>query len=841
MSDAILNKIRALQRQGLIHQAIHSCEQACRINPERMEYLALSALLAAQNQEFERAQTHLTLLQQSESEYPFDADMLTDIAGTHIVLGESAHALHRLTQALQIQPEHILATIRQGMVYLQTGQPALAIANFTEGLIRLPESEQGSIYINLARCYLNLGNALQALDYVEQARQLGASNREQWLFVAVDSYLALNRWPEAEQIIQQAIQNGIPKYRCLLLQSLLSAAQGQHDSAELALRQTLQDEPENIEVITLLVELVLVRGHVGEALHFLKQATQLAPENIGFWVQLAQLDLHYAEGQIACSAVETALKLSAAKIGLERAQAFVALAQLKAHENLLPEAEHSYRLALQQQPDSVAAKMGLGHLLLQWGRVTEATSLFESVAQLNPLTAWNALISTRQFPGDPTVLSLIEQMAYLPSLEGPVRSGLLFDLAATYDHHKEYAKALLFVTEANQATRQFLSYSAETHRDYCRRLQQNFSKAFFESRFDYGHPSELPVFVCGMPRSGTTLVEQLLGGHPEIFVAGEIGLLSKLIQKLKAWEQHLGSDLNYPECVWDLTQTQAYEYANQILDELHSYHQHARYIVDKLPHNFENIGLLRLLFPNAPIIHVLRDARDVAVSNYFTHYQAKFGGMGFAYDLADIGKHLVDYQQLMQHWHKVLAKPILTVGYEELVENPETVARTMLAYLELPWTPKVLAHENLTRAVKTASVWQVRQPIYQTSKAKWRHYAEFLEPLEQALAEKPTVPEPIESQIIPAGYFLKGMHYLQSFNNQAAESVFRRILAQYPKHAAACHMLGVSLLQQKNYQDAIPYLEESIKRHPGHAEWHHNLKIACKGINPPDHLDLECV
>jgi hypothetical protein len=327
-----------------------------------------------------------------------------------------------------------------------------------------------------------------------------------------------------------------------------------------------------------------------------------------------------------------------------------------------------------------------------------------------------------------------------------------------------------------------------------------------------------------MPRSGTTLVEQILGGHPDIFVAGEIAILSNVIQKLNAWERHIGSGLSYPTCVRDLTREQSQYFANEVLTELRQYAPDAKHIVDKLPHNFEHIGLIRLLFPNAPIIHVLREPRDVAISNYFTDYQAKFGGMGFAYDLADIGEQLRDHQALMRHWDATLQKPILTIRYEDVVADTETAARKILAYLGLAWTDAVLDYQNLERAVKTASVWQVRQPIYQTSTEKWRRYQAFLQPLEAVLT-KPIADEALAPALepLPAGYFFQGMGYLQSQDTEQAADVFTRILAQNPHHAAALHMLGMARYQQGKLKMALSLVQQAIARQPHHAAWHQNL------------------
>lgn len=825
-----LEEIRRHQQQGQLDAALHACELACKAAPESLDLLALAGTLAAQNKEFERARKILARLAPDAHSTSLNASTLTDIAGIHILLGESAGAMRCLETALQARPNYLLAILRRGLVSLQSGYIAPAIADLTAGLARLATEQQAPVLINLARCYLAQGDAAKALSMVERAQQLGAQNREQWVFAAVDCYIALDRWDDAERAIREGLQAGIEQNTGLLLWSVVLAAQDKHEEAEHQVRKALRDDPDNVALLTHLANLANVRGHYGEVLHCLHRATQLQPDTAGLWAQLAQVGSQYFDGQGARHAAEKALALTAEKLGLERAQALVAMAHVCADAGQQSEAEQYYQDALTQSRDFIPAHMGLGRLWLQWGRVDEAIALFESVAKRHPAAGYGALISARRFPDDDAVLANIERMAHMPSLEGSVKGGLLFDLAAVYEHRKDYDRAFQFAREANQASRNYLPYKASEHRDYCQRLQRNFSRDFYRQRPGYGHPSTLPVFVCGMPRSGTTLVEQILGGHPDIFVAGEIGMLSGAIQRLKAWEQHVGSGQEYPECIRDLGEAQAYKFASQVLDDLRRYDANATHIVDKLPHNFENIGLLRLLFPNAPVIHVLREPRDVAVSNYFINYQAKFGGMGFAYDLSDIGQQLVDYQQLMRHWDATLAKPVLTLRYEDVVEDTEGAARKMLAYLGLDWTPAVLDHQNLERAVKTASVWQVRQPIYKTAVEKWRRYAAYLAPLEQALAEQPQTPEPISASSLAAGRFFQGMDYLHQNDGCQAEQVFRTILQDQAGHAAAMHMLGVALMQQNRHSEALPYLEASIERHPGHAGWYHNAILAYRHL-----------
>lgn len=821
------SNIRNLQQQGQLEAAIAACRQALAIE-HNASLPALLGTLYCQSGDFDAGRECLQQLQQAEQ--TSDAATLTDIAGIHLLLKEPVPALQYLNSALATDPNYTLARSRRGLVLMQCGQYAQAMIDLTAGLEHCPELQRSSLHINLARCAINLADAQTAINHVEQAQALGGHNKEQWLLAAVDSYIALDRWPEAEAAIQQALEAGTDEIQCVKLLALLLAAQDKHDEAEHQLRKALVKHPEDTGLLTQLSALAGVRGHYGEALHCLRAAAKLEPDNASLWAQLAQLGKRHFEEKRALSAAEKAMSLTEEKTGVERAEALVAMASVSSDSDE-PLAEAYYREALEVVPDYVPARLGIGHLLLQWGRVDEAIAQFEAVTEKHPIAGYGALIDARRFPDDPEVLARIEKMAYMPSLQGPVSSGLLFDLAAAWEHRKDYDKAFHFADEANAASRKYLSYSAEKHHAECLAVKRTFNRAFFAARTDYGNPSTLPTFVLGMPRSGTTLVEQILGGHPEIFVAGEIGILSVVIQKLNAWERHVGSGRHYPECINDLSAEQAHKFAALLLEELQAYSPDARHIVDKLPHNYEHIGLIRLLFPEAPIIHVLREPRDVAISNYFTDYQAKFGGMGFAYDLADIGEQLRDYQSLMAHWELVSAKPILTIRYEDVVADTEAQARKILAYLNLEWTDAVLNYQNLERAVKTASIWQVRQPIYKTSTEKWRRYQAYLEPLETVLNAPVSEPAAADNaQALPPGLFFKGMDYLHADQGAQAAAVFKEILRHNPEHAAAMHMLGVAMLQQNQPEPALTLIKAAIARHPGHAGWHQNLGLVLDAL-----------
>lgn len=823
-----LSALRQMPLSGQLADALAACRVLFEQSPTP-EIHALLGLLLSQNGDTEAGRTHLTAALRHRETLP--ATALTDLAGIHILLNEPAEAIALLEQALSMQADYPTARIRRGLVALQTGRWHLAIADFEYGLTHLPEVHHGPVHANLGRAWLGLGQPERALAEVDLARSAVARSDPWPVYrLEVDARIALKQWDEAEQVTRRAVDSGLEPRRVLPVHAFVLAAQDKHDEAEHAVREGLEHDPDELDLWLLLADLTEVRGGFGAALHCLDEAVQRQPDDPELWLRRVQLGRRLFNPEWVRAAAEKALALTEHQSGHLRALALAAVAETEEDET---RAEQYYRKALEQFADCVPARLGLGRLLLQWGRVEEAEREFSTVKEHHPIAGYGALISARHFPDDPEILTQIDRLAHSPSLEGSVRSCLLFNLASSYEHLKDYPKAFAYAEAANRSSRKHLPYDAMAHRERMIKIKHTFSRGFFDRRSGFGHASNLPVFVLGMPRSGTTLVEQIIAGHSAIYGAGEIGCLNPVIHSMTAWERRTGSGWVYPECVEDLTANEINGYAEKVVQQLARHQPGARHIVDKLPHNFEHVGLIRLLFPKAPIIHVLREPRDVAVSNFFTDYQAKFGGMGFAYDLTDLGLHLADYQHLMAHWDEVLPHPILTIRYESVVDNVEQAARTLLEYIGVKWEPEVLDFQHLERAVKTASVWQVRQPVYQTSKAKWRRYAEYLAPLETALAEPwPDIPPQNTAEPLPPGLFFEGMEYLKAGRGQEAEQTFAQLLARHPDHAAATHFMGMACYKQGRFGQALQLVKKSISLHPGHSDWAKNLALIEQAIGP---------
>ncbi len=437
-----------------------------------------------------------------------------------------------------------------------------------------------------------------------------------------------------------------------------------------------------------------------------------------------------------------------------------------AHNNLgnalkdqgkLAEAVACYRRALQLKPDFAEAHNNLGNALKDQGKADEAVASYRRALELDPHNAdvhnnlGSALEEIGEFQaaegcfraalghnsrfalahyklaellgGKLPQQDLAAQHRLLQERELTDSERLLlhFGLAQVLDARGEYAEAAAHLDRGNamqssEWRNRGKEYDPKEHESFITRMIRVFVPDFFQWVRGFGLESELPVFVVGLPRSGTTLIEQILASHCQVFVAGEITLARDTMAALG------GQGADSIEGVGRLDRPTAHRLASRHLERLRAFSGAALRIVDKTPENYLYLGLLASLFPRAKLIHCRRDLRDVAVSCWMTH----FAVVPWASDQQHMASRFHEYQRLMEHWRKVLPVSLLEVDYEETVVDLEGVARKLVTWCGLAWDPACLEFQQTKRPVRTASAVQVRQPIYGTSVGRWKHYERAL-------------------------------------------------------------------------------------------------------------------
>ena len=369
--------------------------------------------------------------------------------------------------------------------------------------------------------------------------------------------------------------------------------------------------------------------------------------------------------------------------------------------------------------------LGLADVLVDLGQPAEATALYREALSLDAslVPAFVGLALARRFePGDPEparMLELLDSSEKDQQLVSQLRhsAGKAQADLGNYD-----AAFHLFAAAKGDATRAF---SLSTHTIRHDELVERLTPRFFEERKGYGVESEAPVFILGMPRSGTTLTEQIASSHSRVGGGGELGAIGDLMRILANGRSHA-------EALLSLTQAQSRDLARNYLETLARVGGPGLRITDKMPHNFEHLGLIALLFPKARVIHCMRDPIDNCVSCFTHHFNENHG---YNTDLAVLGRYYREYRRLMAHWREVLPIRMLDFSYEALIADQEGKSRELIDFLELEWEEACLDFHKTERLVKTPSRWQVRQPIYSSSVKGWKKYQAHLGPLFESLGE----------------------------------------------------------------------------------------------------------
>ncbi len=469
----------------------------------------------------------------------------------------------------------------------------------------------------------------------------------------------------------------------------------------------------------------MARGELSTARVLLEQAILLTPTDARLHWQLGACHASASRLNLAYDSFREAVRLDPS-IG----PAHAGLGALYLIHGMVDLALESSSTAIALSPTNASIQLSHARILEAAGQIDAAWVLTQKMVDECRITPAVLRIYGRiaRYRGEQTAaLKLVEQLLGSSKLSVPERAAMNFTAADLLDSLGKYDEAFAHAAAGNAATRPCYDPSAHT------RTFDRFINYFTADRLRRlsrsTETSNKPVFIVGMPRSGTSLVEQILASHPEIYGGGELEFMEHIFHGTVAMLGAKGND--YPECLDRLTVDQATGMAQIYLQPLIAMSPRSACITDKLPLNFLHLGLIQLLLPGARIIHCHRDPMDTCLSCHMNSFAV---GNDFKFDLAHLGLFYRQYERLMSHWSTVLDLPILDVGYEELVTDPEGQARRMLRFLDLPFDPACLNFHQANRAVLTSSLQQVRQPMYASSVERWKHYEKHLGPLKDALA-----------------------------------------------------------------------------------------------------------
>jgi tetratricopeptide (TPR) repeat protein len=626
-------------------------------------------------------QTALASLYRALELQPRDVGALLDAAAALRALGRAGESPPLYRQALAIQPRSAVAHNDLGNALLELGQTTDAVACYGLALEIKPDD---------AHIHCNLGNALRQLGQLQEA--ITCSQRA----ITLEPGLSM-------------AHNNL---------GLALAALGQRQRAVASYRRALALNPRYVEALNNLGNVLHDLGERREALSLYRQAIELDPKRADSHFNLGNVLLELRRLDDAAGSFRRALALQP-----DYPQAHVSLGTALRMQGRATEAQACCQAALALAPNGVEALSLLGELRADRGRFAEARQLFQQVITIDPgfTFAFCSMAAHRKMTNEDTAwLKGAEALAAKPLPLGQEIS-LRYALGKYFDDVRHYDEAFSHYRQANELTKRYGgSYDRAKLTRRVGEIISGFDAAFMRECHTHASASELPVFIIGMPRSGTSLAEQILASHPEVFGAGELRVWGSAFAAFEAARLKSESGAN-------LIPGMARDY----LERVAALSGPALRLVDKMPANFLYAGLIHAAFPRARIIHMQRHPLDTCLSIYFQN----FFNMGpYANDFDNLAHYYGEYVRIMNHWRTVLpAATLLEVPYEALIEDQESWTRRMLDFIGLPWDPKCMDFHQTDRVVITASKWQVRQKITAASVGRWRNYERYVAPLQHLL------------------------------------------------------------------------------------------------------------
>ncbi|MCW9035683.1 MAG: sulfotransferase [Rhodospirillales bacterium] len=592
---------------------------------------------------------------------------------------------------LSSDPNHIKTHHVLGGLMMLSGRLKLAEKHFRLALEGDPTN--GFTIANLATVLFHQGHPEEAISLYLRAIDLKADVAGIYDLLG-QAYLAIGEGEKALDAFDKALVSD-PSYK-KARENLAKThiEQGNKNKGLAHFNKLIHEGEDNFDALMTLGHFYLESDFPGKSTQYFEKARKISPKNLNVNLILAKAYNSCGLHQLALEHLEYVLMLRP-----EYAQGYSDQASIQENLGEFEKAEKNIKTCLALQPESPYALylLTLIHTLPMDG--PEAKSL-------------NKIINSDN--------------------SNPAKILSYFSLAKIAQDNHQYDETMEHYIAGNTLRRNTeaqdgVTFDRERYLNQIERIIKTFDRKFFDERLDYGETTQQPVFIGGMPRSGTTLTEQIIASHPKASGAGElldIPLTSQFIIKLT------GSENRFPENTADLSKENVTTLSKRYLKTLENFSQDATKITNKLPGNFMFIGLIRLLFPEAPLIHCRRNPMDNCFSCFTTNFAKSHH---YSLDLADLGFYWKQYERIMEHWDKVFPGEILHLDYETTVEAPEASAKKIIEHCGLTWDPVCLEFHKTKRPIMTASKRQVRQPIYKTSVERWRPYEKHLQPLMKEL------------------------------------------------------------------------------------------------------------
>lgn len=621
-----------------------------------------------------------TLLSRS----PDDVDALYLQAVAYRYVGAHDQALETLSRLKFLSPSHSRAHQEEGHVYRDSGVGEQAVQAYSRALALNPSLES------------SLRESVTLLKAMRRERQAVG------LQVQLETLLAL---PQPLRVAMDLM------------------AQNKLLKAEALCRNFLQQQPKHVPGMRLLADIGLRLGILEDAEFLLESAATFAPNDLQVQMEYVQV---LRKRQKFQAALAQAQQLMSAHPANPQVKSLCAIEHMQTGD--FPAALALLDEVLVQVPDDARTLVTKGHALKTAGRADEAIQIYRHATTAQPEhgESYYSLANLKVYRFDDAEVAAMRSVEANPNLGFMDRVYLNFALAKAFEDRNEYATAFTYYAQGNALKKAQSRYDAERMHEELGQVKRICNEQMFAGRSDFGSDSPDPIFILGLPRAGSTLLEQILSSHSQVDGTLELPNILSLSQRLR---RRPGGE-GYPEVLLDLSAQECQEFGDAFIEDTRIHRAGAPFFIDKMPNNFRHIGLIKLILPNAKII----DARREPMACCFSGFKQLFAeGQEFTYDLKDIGQYYRDYVDLMSHWDAALPDFVLRVQHEDVVADLETQVRRMLEFCGLPFEESCLRFFETERNIRTPSSEQVRQPIFTDSIEQWRNFEPWLGPLEAAL------------------------------------------------------------------------------------------------------------
>ena len=619
-------------------------------------------------------------------------------------------------------------------------------------ILKVFPNELNSIYL-LIDCYIKLNNPIKALECTHLA--LNIKNNDKKLLeleIRLNEYLERDsesihllktfidkfsdlgalkhlsnllvkqdKSDEADDLIKSFFEDN--EDYGLLYKGVRHLHASRYRKAEDAFKKVLIEDGNNIDALRFMGILAFKSGNHDIAEAMLTKALKLDPTYSLAWANLAQVFSVTGQLDKAKKSFKNILNMTP-KNGLIWAEYGTVLTKLANYK----EGRDAYLKALEFKPDSPRVHLSLGHVYKTMGEINNSIDSYKNTILQNNLSgeAYWSLANLKTYSFSMNEIKDMEE-----TLKGDMsdieRSQMYFALGKAYEVKKDFDKSFKNYYEGNKVKKALIKYSSDDTTDNTKRILDFFNQENIQKLAKSSTDDRDPIFILGMPRSGSTLVDQIISSHSKVDGTQELPNIIKIAAELNSNNQN-----NYPEVLKELDDSKLSNLGKVYISETAWARDTAPFFIDKMPNNFIHIGLIKTILPNAKIIDTRRDPMDTCFS-CFKQFFAR--GQLFTYSLEDLGNYYTDYIRAMNHWHNVYGKDIYTVHYDNVINETEETIRELIDYCELPFEKECLEFYNSSRPVKTPSAEQVRQPIYKSGLNYWKNYEKHLLPLKKIIDE----------------------------------------------------------------------------------------------------------